>query len=72
MEHFFIVEADGILLFRTVSTSRETADIHFDNELKKHTYNNIVLVEYIRNKPLRTTDIQVAGEEDLKAEIFKK
>ena len=72
MQNFFVVEADGILLFRTACTLRETADKHFNEELKLHRYNKIVLVEYIRNKPLRTTDIQVAGEENLKVEKFKK
>ena len=72
MKNFFIVEADGILLFRTASTSEENANKYYNEELKKHTYNNVTLVEYTRNKPLRTTDIESAKEGDLKVDKFKK
>jgi hypothetical protein len=72
MDTIYVVEANGVLLPRTISGDESAAKTLYDVELKNHRYDNISLKKYTCSEVIRTTNEQEAVQHSLKTDKFKK
>jgi hypothetical protein len=72
MDTFYIVEADGIILPRTISRTESVTMTFYEEELKTHRYNRICLKKYECSEIIKTTDEQEAQQHSIKIDKFKK